>query len=168
MPVSIIVAHSKNRVIGNDNTIPWYLREDMQFFKRSTIGKIVIMGRKTYESIPEKHRPLIARITYILTRDKNYIVDHPDVKVFHDFKKALMMAKLTENEIMIAGGGEIYEQALPYTDIIYATILEHEFEGTVFFPEISEDDWNITDSIEDFYDTTLKLYYRRFIYQRKR
>lgn len=167
--VSIIVAYSKNRVIGNEQDIPWYLREDMQFFKNRTTGKIVIMGRKTYESIPEKNRPFANRTTYVLTRNKSYVIDHPDVKVFNDFNKALMVAKLTEpGEIMIAGGAQIYEQAIEFTDRIYATILVSDFIGNAYFPILSEEDWHMTDSVEDFYDEQLDLYYRRFIYQRKR
>lgn len=168
--VSIIVAYSKNRVIGNENDIPWYIREDMQFFKKRTTGKIVIMGRKTYESIPEKHRPFPNRETYILTRDKSYRVDHPDVTVFNEFKKALMVAKLKagDTEIMVAGGAQIYELALPYTDIIHATILAEDFIGDAHFPILPEEDWHLTESIEDFYDEQLDLYYKRFTFQRKR
>ena len=168
--ISIIVAYSKNRVIGNEQDIPWYIREDMQFFKKRTTGKIVIMGRKTYESIPEKYRPFPDRITYILTRDTDYKVDNPNVRIFHEFNKALMLAKLTvgSDEIMIAGGAQIYKLALPYTDRIYATILTEDFTGDAHFPILPKDDWHMTDSVEDFYDEQLDLYYKRFVYQRKR
>jgi len=168
--ISIIVAYSKNRVIGDDQDIPWYIREDMQFFKKRTSGKIVIMGRKTYESIPEKHRPFKGRTTYVLTRDTSYTIDHEDVKIFHDFDKALMVAKLTagDDEIMIAGGAQIYNLAIPYTDRIYATILAEEFIGVAYFPILPKEDWDMTDSVEDFYDEQLDLYYKRFIFQRKR
>ena len=170
MTVSIIVAYSKNRVIGNDQDIPWYIREDMEFFKQRTTGKIVIMGRKTFESIPEKHRPFKDRISYVLTRDTDYEIDHPRVRVFHDFDKAMFSAKLTagDDEIMIVGGAQIYELALPHTDRIYATILVSDFIGNAYFPILPEEDWHMTDSVEDFYDEQLDLYYRRFIYQRKR
>lgn len=168
--ISIIVAYAKNRVIGSEQDIPWHIREDMQYFKSSTIGKIVIMGRKTYESIPEKHRPFSNRQTYILTRDPSYKVDHPDVTVFTDFKKALMVAKLTagHEEIMIAGGAQIYALALPYTDKIHATVLADDFTGDAHFPILPEDEWHATDSIEEFWDENLDLFYRRFTYQRKR
>lgn len=170
MTVSIIVAFAKNRVIGNELEIPWYIREDLQFFKERTLGKIVIMGRKTYESIPEKYRPFKNRTTYLLTRDKSYVVDEPNVKIFHNFGKAMMMAKLTagDEEIMIAGGAQIYKLAFPYTDRIYATVLTEDFTGDTFFPILSEDEWYMTDSVEDFYDQNLDLYYMRFLYTRKR
>ena len=168
--ISIIVAYAKNRVIGSEQDIPWYIREDMQFFKKRTTGKIVIMGRKTYDSIPEKHLPFPDRQSYILTRDESYTVDHPDVTVFTNFKKALMLAKLTagDDEIMIAGGGEIYKLALPYADRIYATILTEDFVGDAYFPILSEDEWHAVDSLEEFWDENLDLFYRRFTYQRKR
>jgi len=168
--ISIIVAYAKNRVIGSEQDIPWYIREDMQFFKKRTTGKIVIMGRKTYESIPEKYRPFPNRLTYILTRDESYTIDHPDVTVFTDFKKALMVAKLTagDDEIMIAGGAQIYNLAIPYTDRIYATILADDFTGDAYFPILPEDEWHMGEGIEDFWDENLDLFYRRFVYQRKR
>ena len=168
--ISIIVAYAKNRVIGSEQDIPWYIREDMQFFKKRTTGKIVIMGRKTYESIPDKYRPFPDRQSYILTRDESYEVDHPNVTVFTDFKKALYVAQLTagDDEIMIAGGAQIYKLAMPYADRVYATILADDFTGDAYFPILSEDEWHHTDSIEDFWDENLDLFYRRFVYQRKR
>lgn len=171
MTVSIIVAFSKNFVIGSGNEIPWYIREDLQYFKEVTMNKIVIMGRKTYESIPEKHRPLMGRTTYLLTRDKNYTVDHPDVRIFHDVPKAIFAAQLMakENEIMIAGGAEIYKQALPHTQKIYATVIHQEFEGDAFFPKPIIEDWHIVNSdvVFPFHDQQLDLLYDRCVYMRR-
>lgn len=167
MSTSIIVAFSKNFVIGNANEVPWYIREDILYFKKTTIDKIVIMGRKTYESIPEKHRPLIGRKTYLLTRDKNYIVDHPDVKIFHSFQKALFAAKIATEEVMIAGGAEVYEQAMPYVDKIYATVLQQNFKGDAFFPPPIVEDWYISEHFEDYHDVQLDLLYTRCIYRRR-
>jgi len=171
MSVSIIVAFSENFVIGSGNEIPWYIREDLQFFKTVTMHKIVIMGRKTYESIPDKYRPLMGRTTYLLTRDKTYTVDHPDVKIFHEFSKALFAAKLNanENEIMIAGGAEIYKQALPYADRIYATVVLEKFEGDAYFPKPLIEDWYIVDAdvVFPFHDKQLDLMYNRTVYIRR-
>lgn len=169
MTVCIIVAFSKNFVIGNENDIPWYIREDMLYFKKTTMDKIVIMGRKTYESIPEKHRPLLGRTTYLLTRDPTYTVDHPNVKIFHSFTKALFAAKLVsyDDEIMIAGGAEIYKQAMPHADKIYATVIQQDFEGDTLFPPPLVEEWFLTDSFEDFHDPQLDLLYSRCVYQRK-
>lgn len=168
MAVNIIVAHAQNRVIGKGNEIPWYIREDMKFFKEATMGKPVIMGRKTYESIPAKHRPLPNRTTFLLTRDTNYEVDHPNVKVVHDFEKALFEAKLMGEEVYVAGGAQVYDLALPYTDRVYATVLLQDFKGDTYFPQLSSDEWYVVDSIEDFVDEQLDLLYRRYIYQRKK
>lgn len=169
MTVSIIVAFSKNFVIGNQNEIPWYIREDMQYFKKTSMDKIVIMGRKTYESIPENHRPLVGRTTYLLTRDRDYTIDHSDVKIFHSFPVALFAAKLasTENEIIIAGGAEVYKQAMPHADKIYATVIQQDFKGDVLFPPPLVEDWYLSDSFEDFHDTQLDLLYTRCIYKRR-
>jgi len=168
MAVNIIVAYAQNRVIGNGNEIPWYIREDMKFFKEATVGKPVIMGRKTYESIPAIHRPLPNRTTFLLTRDTGYIVDHPNVKITHDFEKALFESKLVGEEVYVAGGAQVYELALPYTDRVYATVLLQDFEGDTFFPQLKADEWYCVDSVEDFHDEQLDLLYRRYIYQRKK
>jgi len=168
MAVNIIVAHAQNRVIGKGNEIPWYISEDMQFFREATVGHPVIMGRRTYESIPAKHRPLPNRTTLLLTRDTEYIVDHPNVKVVHSLEKALFEAKLMSEEVYVAGGAQVYELAIPYTDRVYATVLLQDFEGDTFFPQLNSDEWYCVDSIEDFVDEQLDLLYRRYIYQRKK
>ena len=171
MSVSIIVAFSENFVIGSGNEIPWYIREDLQYFKEVTMDKIVIMGRKTYESIPEKHRPLMGRTTYLLTRDKTYTVDHPDVKIFHDLPKAIFAARISakDTEIMIAGGAEIYKQAMPHAQKIYATVIHQDFDGDAYFPRPLIEDWHIVDSpvVFPMHDTQLDLLYDRCVYQRR-
>ena len=166
--VIIIVAHAENRVIGKADEIPWYVREDMEFFKEATMGKPVIMGRKTYESIPDRFKPLPGRTTYILTRDPNYNVEHPNVKIAHDLEKAIFEAKLVSEEVYIAGGAQIYEQALQYTDRVLATVLSQPFDGDTYFPQLSSDEWHMIEGTEDFHDENLDLFYRRFIYQKKK
>ena len=170
MTVSIIVAHAQNRVIGSQGDIPWHLRDDLLFFKESTLGNVVIMGRKTYESIPDDHRPLKDRLTYVITRNCDYSLNEPNVKVFQDFEKALFSATLIarDSEVFIAGGEEIYRLALPHTDRIYATVLLQDYEGDRFFPKLPGEEWHIVDSVEDFHDEQLDILYRRYIYQRKR
>ncbi len=170
MTVSIIVAHAQNRVIGQAGEIPWYIRDDMIYFRESTIGKVVIMGRKTYESIPEKHRPFKDRLTYVITRNCTYTVDSPNVKVFQDFDKAMFSAVLVsrDSEVMVAGGAEIYRLALPYTDRVYATVLLEDHEGDTYFPQLPGEEWEFIDSPSEFADEQLNLLYKRYIYQRKR
>jgi len=169
MTVSIIVAHAQNRVIGSDGDIPWHLRDDLLFFKDVTLGNVVIMGRKTYESIPDDHRPLKDRLTYVITRNPDYYIDAPNVRVFQDFEKALFSASLIARDsgVFIAGGEEIYRLALPHTTKIYATVLLQDYEGDRYFPKLPNKEWTILDTVEDFHDEQLDILYRRYIYQRK-
>lgn len=166
--LSLIVAHTLvNRVIGKENELLWRIPEDLAFFKSKTLGKIVVMGRKTYESLPKKNKPLLDRKTYILTRDTSYKVDHPDVTVFNDLQKCLMVAQLKCGEVMVAGGQQIYEQCLPYADRVYATILNQSYDGDTFFPQLNPDEWDKSyDHL--FASEQLELFYNRIIFDRKK
>ncbi|MCU7666986.1 dihydrofolate reductase [Bacillus thuringiensis] len=131
MSFSIIVATSKNGVIGVDNQLPWHLPQDLKYFKKQTTGKTVIMGRKTFESIG---KPLPNRHNIILTRDQNYKPE--GVTIFTDIHE--LMASLSNNEEhMVMGGGEIYKLFLPFVDKIYHTLIDVELDGdtTFFVPE---------------------------------
>lgn len=132
-----------------------------------TMGKAVVMGRKTYESLPASVRPLPGRKTFILTRNEDYKINHPDVAVFTDVKKCLMMAQLRSEEVMIAGGEQIYRLLLPYTDRIYATIVTGDYKGDAHFPKLSQDDWDKTDDY-DFVSEQLELFYTRVVFNRKK
>jgi dihydrofolate reductase len=131
--IKIIVATSRNRVIGNDNTLIWHLPADLKNFKRLTTGSAIIMGRKTYESIG---KPLPYRRNIIITRDKNYKVDN--CEIVNSLEEALLIC--FEN-CFIIGGGEIYKQVLPIADEIYLTLIDEDFEGDTYFPEIKEEEW---------------------------
>jgi dihydrofolate reductase len=169
MTISIIVAHSLHkRVIGNKGDLPWTIPEDLQFFKTMTTGKAVVMGRKTYESLPQSVRPLPNRKTFILTRNEDYKIAHPDVQTFTDLKKCLMVAKLSSEEVMIAGGEQIYKLCMPYTDRIYATIISGDYEGDAFFPKLSQDEWDKSDYDYDFVSEQLELFYSRVVFNRKK
>ena len=140
MKVSIIVAVSENRVIGKDNDLIWHLPKDMQFFKETTIGHHVIMGRKNFESIPHKFRPLPNRKNIIITRQNDYNAEH--CIVVNSVEKALKIAKENgDNEPFIIGGGQIYKLSLErnLVDKIYLTKIYHTFEGYTFFPELNKD-----------------------------
>ena len=128
--INIIVAMSKNRVIGNNNTLIWHLPEDLKRFKALTTGNTIVMGRKTYESIG---KPLPNRRSIIITRDTNYKVD--GCEVVNSLEEAL---ELSNNNCFIIGGGEIYRQALDKADRIYLTRINKDFEGDTTFPEIGE------------------------------
>ncbi|MEQ6916058.1 dihydrofolate reductase [Halomonas aquatica] len=141
IPIAMIAAMSRNRVIGVDNQLPWYLPEDLKFFKRMTQAKPLVMGRKTFQSIG---RPLPGRLNIVVTRDPDF---HPDgVRVCHDIASALTLADQQATidgveEIMVMGGAEIYAQALPCASRLYLTEVDIEVQGDARFPELDMGDW---------------------------
>jgi dihydrofolate reductase len=141
--ISIIVAMSANNVIGADGGLPWRIPEDLRRFKAVTMGKPMIMGRTTYESIG---RALPGRRSIVLTRQADFEAEGCEVVPTID---AAMKAAGDAGEIMIVGGGEIYRQFLPMADRIYLTRVQAEFEGDTRFPEIDLDGWDVI-SVEEF------------------
>lgn len=140
MKVSLIVAVSENGVIGKDNDLIWHLPKDMRFFKNTTMGHHVIMGRKNFESIPHKFRPLPNRTNVVITRQTTYKAD--GCMVVNSVDDALQIAKHNgEEEAFIIGGGQIYKLALEASlvDKVYLTKVHHSFEGDTFFPELNKD-----------------------------
>lgn len=138
--ISIIVAVANNNVIGKDNTLIWHLPADMKFFKEKTSGHCVITGRKNYESIPEKFRPLPNRTNIVITRQKDYTA--PGAIVVNSLEQAIEKAKATnDNELFIIGGAQIYEQSLKFADKIYLTQIHHSFAGDAFFPQLNTNEW---------------------------
>ena len=138
MKVSLIVAVAENGVIGKDNDLIWHLPNDMRFFKETTTGHHVIMGRKNFESIPHKYRPLPNRTNIVITRRSDYKAE--GCIVVHSVEEALEVAKNNgDNEAFIIGGGQIYRIALEkdLVDKIYITKVHHSFDGDTFFPELS-------------------------------
>jgi dihydrofolate reductase len=127
--IKIIVAISKNRVIGNDNKLIWKLPADLKRFKELTTDNPIVMGRKTYGSIG---RPLPNRRNIIITRQPDYQVD--DCEIVSSLEEALL---ITGSDCFIIGGGEIYKQSLHLTDQIYMTVVDEEFEGDTTFPELT-------------------------------
>ncbi len=142
--VSIIVAMGKNREIGKNNDLMWSLPKDMKFFKDSTAGHPVIMGRKNWDSIPKKYRPLPGRKNIVLTRSPELIAE--DFWVTNNLDIALNMAWEDETEeVFIIGGGQIYDLALRNNKVnrMYITYVDQEFEDAhAFFPEFEESKWN--------------------------
>lgn len=140
MIISSIAAVAENNVIGKDNQLIWRLPSDMKFFKDKTEGHCIITGRKNYESIPEKFRPLVNRTNIVVTRQKNYSA--PGAIVVHSIDEAVAMAKEQgEAELFIIGGADIYKQTMVITDRIYLTEVHHSFEGDAFFPKIDRTQW---------------------------
>lgn len=136
--ISIAVALGKdgknNHVIGHGNDLVWRIPDDLKRFKQLTMGHPVIMGRRTFESILSSlGKPLPGRTNIVVTRDPNW--NHEGVLVFHTIEEAIAKAKeLDQDEIHIGGGAQIYEQALPYVDKLYLTLIYDVREGDTFFP----------------------------------
>lgn len=137
--VKILVACDENRVIGKNNTLIWHLPADLKRFKELTTGQVIIMGRKTYESIG---RPLPNRINIVITRQTGY---QPEgVIIVHSLEEALLKAKsLHRGDIYVVGGAEIYEQSMDLADEIELTQLHDIFDGDAFFPIIDEQIWQM-------------------------
>lgn len=138
--ISIIVAASENNVIGIENRLPWHLPGDLQFFRNTTWGFPVIMGRKTFESMG---KPLKGRQNIVITRQSGY--SHPGITVVSSIPEAVQAAEEQDaKEIFITGGTEIFLQSFPLVDRIYRTRVHTTVEGDAFFPEISEKEWALT------------------------
>ena len=135
MNISIIVAMSKNRVIGKNNTMPWHLSDDLKNFKSVTTGKTVIMGRLTYESIG---KPLPNRKNIVLSRN----LKNSDVIVLNKLEHAIEESK-EENEIFIIGGQDIYNQTVGMASKIYLTTINENLQGDKYFPEIDLTNWTL-------------------------
>lgn len=146
--LTILAACSKNRVIGIGNELPWRLPEDLKRFKSLTIGKNVLMGRKTYESIG---KPLPNRTNIVLTRDKSF---KPDGVLIYD---NIENAASAFQDIVVIGGGEIYKQLIDISDKIELTLIDKHFEGDAFFPEI-DNKWK-EEKRESFENEKFKYHY---------
>lgn len=132
MKISMIAAIAQNRVIGQDNQMPWHLPADFAWFKRCTLGKPVVMGRKTYESIG---RPLPGRQNIVISRDPNLVIE--GVTTVTSVDLALKQVEDCE-EVMIIGGGSIYQTCLPIANTLYLTYIDLEVEGDTQFPDWGE------------------------------
>ena len=136
MRLSAIVAMATNRCIGRDNTLPWRLPADLKRFKQLTMGHTLIMGRKTYESIG---RPLPGRTTLVVTRQRDYAPE--GVQVAHSLEQALELAR--GDEVFIAGGADLYRQAMEHVRRLYLTRIGRDYEGDTFFPELDLSGWRL-------------------------
>lgn len=143
--ISLIVAIAQNNVIGGDNKLLWHISDDLKRFKKITSGNTIVMGRKTFESLP---RVLPNRKHIILTRDKNYTVDNPSVEVIHNINDIINNFKNSPVEVFIIGGGQIYNEFLPYADKLYLTKVLKDFEGDTSFPHVDENEWSVDYSSE--------------------
>ena len=157
--ISIIVAMDKNNLIGEKNNIPWHIPSELKRFRSLTMGKPIVMGRKTHESIG---KILDGRDNIVLTSNQNYfkdgvIVYNDLMKVFQDFSN--------HEEIFVIGGSEIYQLAMPFTEKLYITYVQGSFSGDTWFPKLDLDDWEKV-SCEDFVCSKTHIKYSANIYNK--
>lgn len=132
--ISLLVAHDVNRVIGVDNEMPWHIPEELAYFKEKTMGKAMIMGRKTFDSIG---RVLPGRLNIIITREEDYQVEN--AAVVHNLQEAVKAAvAYNADEVMIIGGAQIFEQSMELADRLYITEIQNAYPGDVYFPQHGE------------------------------
>lgn len=140
MKISLIAAVAKNYVIGKDNDLPWHLPDDMKYFMNTTKGHHCIMGRKNYDSLPEKFRPLPNRTNIVVTRQA--VLKAPGCIVVHTIDDAIAIAQQHgETETFVIGGAEIYRAALSMANILYITEIDAAVDGDTYFPEFNKDEW---------------------------
>lgn len=158
--ISIVVAHSRNGVIGRGGELPWRLPTDLRRFRELTTGRAVVMGRRTYESLPPRFRPLPGRRNIVLSSRPGYRAE--GAEVFRDLGSAL---DACGGEGFVIGGGVTYREALPLAHRVYATLVDAEVEGDTFFPELPDADWHCVECseriVENEYGFTFNLYERR-------
>jgi dihydrofolate reductase len=147
MKTALIVAHAKNYAIGINNALPWYIPEDLKWFKAVTMGKPIIMGRKTFDSIG---RGLPGRTNIVVTRDQTW--SSPGIKVAHSLTDAIELAQAIAlidgvDECMIIGGGQIYAEAMHWVDRMYVTLVDVNVDNAdAFFPAWNEQNWHLVDT----------------------
>jgi dihydrofolate reductase len=147
MKLSIIVAATENNAIGKDNQMLWNLPEDMKFFKNTTWGFPLIMGRKTFEALGNK--PLPGRFNIVISRQPGYNAGNPDVREANSLFKAIELAEKTDSKVaFIGGGGQIYKESILLSDTIHMTRVFTKLDGDAFFPEIPTDIFSLTHSMK--------------------
>lgn len=149
--ISLVVAMAENRVIGIHNDLPWHIPADLKRFKALTVGKPVIMGRKTFESIFARlKKPLPDRPNIVISRSG---FQAHSIEVYNDLETAFNATaeRYPGQEIMVIGGASIYEQALPFADRIYQTVIESDYEGDAWFAELNPQEWRVSEE-ESFTD----------------
>lgn len=160
--LSIIVAVAKNNVIGKDNQLIWHLPEDLKRFKKLTTNHTIIMGRKTFESLG---RILPNRKHVILCNDAEMNINDENVEILDDISKLKKYIDSDEENFVI-GGATIYKLLMPYTNKMYVTHINQDFEGDVYFPEISENDWKVIEKEKGLKDEKNPFDYEYTTYER--
>lgn len=166
MTISLIAALSKNRVIGKNNDLPWHLPDDMKYFMQTTKGHHVILGRKNYDSLPEKFKPLPNRTNIVVTHQKDFKAN--GCVIVHSIQDAIELAKKNnESEVFIIGGAEIYKLGLPASHRLYLTEIDATIEGDTYFPEFKKVEWTETSRLHHSADERHKYAFDFVVYERK-
>jgi dihydrofolate reductase len=139
--VTIVAAVARNGVIGVDGGLPWHLPDDLRLFKETTLGHVLVMGRRTYEAIG---RPLPQRTTVVVTRSRDWSPQAEEVVVAHGIEGALERAAAIDEQVFVVGGGEVYAAALPHTDRLLLTHVDQEPDGDTTVPDVDWRDWGET------------------------
>ena len=155
--INVIVAMTKSRVIGKAGKLPWHLSADLKLFKAHTTGNIVIMGRKTFDSIG---RPLPNRRNIVVSKSIKDSEKVSGVDYFPDLDHAIAAAQEGSGRIFIIGGASIYHQMIEKADRLYISLVDGEFEGDTYFPEVKDDVWKVV-ATEPHTGFTLKVYERK-------
>lgn len=161
--ISLIVAIAQNNAIGKDNDLLWHLSEDLKYFKKTTNERTVLMGRKTWESLPFK--PLKNRRNIVVSSQKDYAID--GAELFDSIEKAVEVLKTQNDEVFCIGGASLYKTLLPKADKLYITRVYKDFEADVFFPEIDENIWEVKRLSPMLYDAKADLKFRFEVWERK-
>lgn len=159
--ISIILAMSKNKVIGNKNDLPWNLPTDLKNFKKVTSGKTVIMGKNTWDSIPEKYRPLPNRINVVITRNLDFKSDVCEVR--NNLIEAIEEFNIDDKELFIIGGAEIYKQSFNLADKLYLTNINNEVDGDIFVEGLNEEDWFLTNFDGPYNEDNLDYRFEEYV-----
>ncbi len=162
MMISLIWAMSDDGVIGVDNRLPWKLPADMRWFRRHTLGKPVVMGRRTFHSLGD--RPLPDRLNIVITREQGYRI--PGARVVHSLEEALAAAEPAP-EVMVIGGADLYRQLLPRADRLYMTLVHGRFEGDTRFPPFDRGEWRELEGHEFEADERNRWPYGFYILERR-
>ena len=161
--MKLIVAADRNWAIGKNNKLMWSIPADMKFFRETTQGKVVIMGRKTLESFPQG-QPLKNRVNIVITRNPSYKVK--DAVVVHSVEEAIKESRKYDGDVFVIGGESIYRAMLPYCDTALVTRIDYAYEADTWFPNLDEDEeWELTDEGEE--QTCFDLEYAFTRYERK-
>lgn len=160
--IIIIAAIGKNNELGKDNKLLWHLPSDLKFFKEKTLGKTIVMGKNTFESLPK-----------VLPNRKSIVLSHiemnlpSDVIVFYDFEELLSYIKKIKEDVYIIGGAQMYKQFLSLSDMMYLTEVDKAYEADVFFPEFDKSEWDST-CLKEVEESNIKFRHMQYVKKRNR